>query len=103
MAIAGLVGPWCAVAAMTAVQRRTPPEILGRVAGAFGLSLTVPQVTSIGLGAALIAVVSYRVLLVAIAVVAAAAVTFLLATPGVRQTATPAETPVPEVTVATET
>lgn len=103
MAIAGPVGPWCAVAATTAMQRRAPSDILGRVAGAFSLSLTVPQVTSIGLGAALIATVSYRVLLTAVAVVAAAAVTFLLVTPGIRRAVTPAETPVPEVAVAPET
>lgn len=103
MVIAGLVGPWCLVAATTAMQRRTPSDLLGRVSGAFGLSLTVPQVTSIGLGAALIAVVSYRVLLAAIAVVAAAAVASLLATPGVRHTVTPVKTPDPEVAVAPET
>lgn len=63
MVLAGLVGPWVSVAAITALQRRTPPAVLGRVAGAFQLALTIPQLTSIALGAALIAGVSYRVLL----------------------------------------
>lgn len=104
MAVAGLVAPWCAVAAMTAMQRRTPSDLLGRVSGAFGLSLTVPQVASIGLGAALIAVVSYRVLLAAIAVVAVIAAGSLLATPGSRRPiVNTAETAVPEVAVAPET
>jgi len=82
--IAGLVGPWITVAAVTALQRRTPSDLLGRVSGAFQLSLTVPQVTSIGFGAALIAVVSYRALLAAVAVVAVIAAGYLLSTPQAR-------------------
>ena len=85
MVLAGLVGPWLSVAATTALQRRTPPAVLGRVAGAFQLALTIPQLISIGLGAALIAVVSYRVLLVTIAVVAAIAVGYLFSTPETRR------------------
>lgn len=85
MVIAGLVGPWVSVAAITAIQRRTPSALLGRVSGAFQLGLTVPQVLSVGLGAALIAVVNYRVLLVAVAAVAAIAVTFLVSQPDSRR------------------
>lgn len=84
MVLAGLVGPWVAVAATTAIQRRTPVPLIGRVFGAFGLSLTIPQVVSIGLGATLIAFVSYRLLLVAVAAVAMAAVSFLLSQPVTR-------------------
>lgn len=91
MVLAGFVGPWVSVAAITAIQRRTPADLLGRVSGAFGLSLTVPQVASVGLGAALIAVVNYRILLVAVAVVAAAAVAFLVSQPQVRRRAPEAE------------
>ena len=50
------------------------------------------QVTSVGLGAALIAVVDYRVLLFAVAVVAALAVAYLLSRPETRHT-TAGETP----------
>lgn len=85
--LAGFVGPWVSVAAITAIQRRTPSDLLGRVAGAFGLSLTAPQVASVGLGAALIAVVSYRMLLSAVAVVAALAVAYLLSRPETRHRA----------------
>lgn len=85
MVLAGLVGPWVSVAATTALQRRTPTAVLGRVAGAFELALTIPQLTSIGLGAALIAVVNYRVLLIVIAVVAVIAVGYLFATPETRR------------------
>lgn len=91
MVLAGFVGPWVSVAAITAIQRRTPADLLGRVSGAFGLSLTAPQVASVGLGAALIAVVNYRILLVAVAVVAAAAVAFLVSQPQVRRRAPEAE------------
>lgn len=35
MVLAGLVGPWVAVAATTAIQRRTPAPLIGRVTGAF--------------------------------------------------------------------
>jgi MFS family permease len=102
MVLAGFVGPWVSVAATTALQRRTPPAVLGRVAGAFQLALTIPQLTSIGLGAALIAVVNYRVLLVAIAVVAAIAVAYLFSTPETRRPASAehlaAEVPVTQTT-----
>jgi len=89
----GIMLPWVNVAATTVLQRRTPSDLLGRVGGAFGLSLTVPQVTSIGLGAALIAVVGYRVLLVIMAAVAVVAAAFLVSQPAARQRLEPALTP----------
>jgi MFS family permease len=85
MIIAGFVGPWVGVAAITAIQRRSPSALMGRVTGAFELGLTVPQVLSVGLGAALIAVLNYRALLVIVALVAAAAVSLLLSNPAVRR------------------
>lgn len=91
MVLAGFAGPWLIVAATTAIQRRTPAALLGRVSGAFGLGLTVPQTVSIGLGAALIAVVSYRVLLLVIAVVVGLAAALLASRPQRRhRTAPPA-------------
>jgi len=90
LVLAGPVGPWMTIAAITAIQRRTPSNLLGRVSGAYGLSLAVPQITSVGLGAALISVVSYRVLLLAVTVTSAAAVTYLLCHPEAhRRTARP--------------
>jgi MFS family permease len=85
MVVAGFTGPWLIVAATTALQRRTPARLLGRVSGAFGLSVTVPQVISIGLGAALIAVLNYRILLVVIAVVVLGAALFLVSRPETRR------------------
>lgn len=84
MVLAGFIVSWTSVAAITAVQRRTPAALLGRVSGAFELGLTMPQALSIGLGAALIAVVNYRVLLVVIAVVVIAAAAFLVSRPEAR-------------------
>ncbi len=78
MVVAGFVGPWLGVAGVTAFQRRTPSAVMGRVFGVLRLVLTIPQAASIGIGAALITVVSYRVLLVVIAVVAAASGLFVI-------------------------
>lgn len=101
MVCAGVVGPWISVAAITAIQQRTPHDLLGRVSGAFGLGLSVPQVASVGLGAALIAVVGYRVLLVLVAVVAGSAVAYLLSRPRTRPgaSAPPGQVPVPDAPV----
>jgi MFS family permease len=85
MLAAGLVGPWLIVAATTALQTRTPAHLLGRVTGVFQLSLGLPQIASIGLGAALIAVVNYRILLATIAVVAVVAAGYLLSVPESRR------------------
>ena len=58
---------WCNVAAITLIQRRTRPELMGRVDAALTLASTGPQAVSIAVGAALITAVSYRLLLAAIA------------------------------------
>jgi hypothetical protein len=89
MAIGGFVGPWLNVAAVTAFQRRTPAAIMGRVFGVLRLTLTIPQAASIGIGAALITVLNYRVLLVVIAVVAAASGLFVIGQPGIWRRAVP--------------
>jgi predicted MFS family arabinose efflux permease len=81
MFVAGFVGPWLSVAATTAFQRRTPTAMMGRVFGVLRLTLTIPQTASLGIGAALITVVNYRVLLVVIAVVAAASALFVIVQP----------------------
>jgi len=65
----GLCVVWINVAAVTLIQRRTPGPLLGRVDAALSFAVVVPQAVSIAAGAALIAVVSYRVLLLAMAAV----------------------------------
>jgi hypothetical protein len=81
MAVAGLAGPWLSVAGVTAFQRRTPAAVMGRVFGVLRLALTIPQTASLAIGAALITVVDYRVLLVMIAVAAAASGLLVISQP----------------------
>jgi MFS family permease len=69
--VIGLGAPVAVVGLFTALQRYTPGELQGRVAGAADTMITVPQVLSIALGAALVTVLDYRVLLAGIAVAVA--------------------------------
>jgi MFS family permease len=59
--------PATIVGITTAIQRRTPMGLQGRVFTAFELLAGGPQLTSILVGAALVALVDYRLLLVAMA------------------------------------
>jgi MFS family permease len=77
MAVLGLSIVWINVGAITLIQRRTPGALLGRVDAALEFAITVPQAVSIALGAALIAVVNYRVLLLAMAAVIAFSACYL--------------------------
>ncbi len=61
--VLGFGVPLFVVGWSTGLQRYTPPRLQGRVNAAANLLLTGPQTASIGLGAALIAVVDYRLLL----------------------------------------
>jgi hypothetical protein len=81
MALLGLSIVWIDVGALTLIQRRTPTDLLGRVDAALSVAISVPQTVSIALGAALIAVVDYRFLLVVMAVVVAASAVYLTAEP----------------------
>ncbi|WP_406332449.1 MFS transporter [Streptomyces sp. NBC_00203] len=76
-ALIGSSLPWINVGIMTLFQRRTPPELMGRTDAALGLALSTPQTIAIAVGAALIAVVDYRILLLAIASLAALASAYL--------------------------
>jgi MFS family permease len=69
--------PWIVVGAVTLLQRRTPDRLQGRVYSAADLLLGAPQTASIAAGAALLAVVGYRWLLVAEAVVVGLAGAYL--------------------------
>jgi predicted MFS family arabinose efflux permease len=68
---------WVNVGAVTLIQRNTPGALLGRVDAALEFAITVPQAASIALGAALIAIVNYRVLLLVMAAVIASAAVYL--------------------------
>jgi MFS family permease len=74
----GMALPWFVVGMATAVQRRTPARLIGRVSAAGDLLVLTPQTVSIAAGAVLVPVVDYRVLLAAIVLVTAGAGAMLL-------------------------
>ncbi|MHA6757786.1 MFS transporter [Streptacidiphilus sp. PAMC 29251] len=86
-ALIGSSLPWITVGIMTLFQRRTPPELMGRTDAALGLVLSVPQTIAIAVGAALIALMDYRLLLLAVAGLAALASGYLLTRPEQRRAA----------------
>jgi len=77
MGLLGLCIVWVNVGAITLIQRRTPTDLLGRVDAALTIAITVPQTVSIALGAALVAIVDYRLLLATMAVVIVIAAAYL--------------------------
>jgi len=89
IAIAGFGISWLIVGLMTAVQVRTPLRLQGRVSSAADVLISTPQTVSIALGAVLIAIVDYRVLVVAEALAVALCGVYLLT----RRAIVPAETP----------
>ena len=89
IAIAGFGVSWLIVGLMTAVQVRTPLRLQGRVMSAADVLISTPQTVSIALGAALIAIVDYRLLVVTEALVVALCAAYLVT----RRAAVPAETP----------
>jgi MFS family permease len=69
---AGLMGvgmPLVFVALNTLLQRRSPRDLIGRVSTAVSITLAVPQVGSLALGAVLVVLVDYRVIFAIIATV----------------------------------
>jgi MFS family permease len=79
--VAGFGVSWLIVGLMTAVQVRTPLRLQGRVSSAADVLISTPQTISIAIGAALIAVVDYRVLVVVEAVAVALCGVYLLTRP----------------------
>jgi MFS family permease len=76
-ALLGASLSWIIAGIMTLFQRRTPPELMGRTDAAFTFSYAVPQTVAIAGGAGLIAILSYRVLLLIIAAVMTLAAGYL--------------------------
>ncbi len=70
--------PWVLVGQVTLVQRRTPIDLQGRAFGAVETLTGGPQTASIVVGAALVAIVDYRLLLGVVAAVMAVAAASLL-------------------------
>jgi MFS family permease len=78
IALAGAGLAWIIVGYATAVQVRTPLRLQGRVLSAADTLVSTPQTISIALGAALVSVMDYRILVVAMAVVVVACGAYLL-------------------------
>ena len=74
----GLGLPWVVVGAYTMLQIRTPFELQGRVSAAADTILSTPQVFSIALGAYLVGIVDYRILLFVMAGTVLGAALYLL-------------------------
>ena len=77
MAVLGAGVTATAIGANTLIQRRTPADLLGRVDAAADVLVTVPQTLFIGLGAALVAAVDYRLVLALVTVLMVASGTWL--------------------------
>lgn len=80
-ALGGAAIPWLIVGFVTARQRHTPPRLQGRVSAATVLAMNGPQTVSIAIGAALIGVVDYRLLIAVTSLVIAASGIWLLVRP----------------------
>ena len=78
-ALRGLGLPWIVVAVLTLTQNRTGPELQGRVSAAVSVLLFAPVAPASALGAGLITLVDYRVLLAAMAAVNLGMVAYLYA------------------------
>jgi MFS family permease len=87
--VAGFGISWFIVGLMTAIQVRTPLRLQGRVASAADVLISTPQTASIAVGAALVAVVDYRLLVVVESVGVALCAAYLLT----RRAIVPAESP----------
>jgi MFS family permease len=73
--------PWVIVAAFTAVQQHTDPALVGRVAATAGTVVFAPMAVAAAVGAALVALVDYRLQLVAVGVAGWLAAWLLLLRP----------------------
>jgi MFS family permease len=80
----GAAIPWMVVGLITITQRLTPPDLQGRVYAAAETLVSTPQTISVALGAALITLVGYQVLLAAMAGIIAIAGVYLLTRPELR-------------------
>jgi MFS family permease len=77
-AVSGLGIAWLIVGFATSIQMRTPARLQGRVASAADTMVSTPQTVSIALGAALVTVLDYRLLVVLMAVVVTGCAGYLL-------------------------
>lgn len=76
--ILGASLPWMVIGPMTLVQRVTPQPLVGRVSAAADTLIGVPQTISIAVGAGLVSIIDYRLLLLLTAAVVAGSAADLL-------------------------
>ena len=76
--VAGFGLAWLIVGWATSIQVRTPQRLQGRVASAADTMISIPQTVPIALGASLISVVDYRVLVAIMAVVLVGCAAYML-------------------------
>jgi MFS family permease len=76
--VAGFGVSWFIVGLMTALQVRTPLRLQGRVSSAADVFISTPQTVSIAVGAVLISVVDYRLLVLTESVAVALCAAYLL-------------------------
>jgi MFS family permease len=74
----GLGLPWVIVGLTTVFQRMTPSNLQGRTFAAVDVLIGLPQTVSIAIGAGLVAVVDYRLMLLAMGAVMGASCLYLL-------------------------
>jgi hypothetical protein len=78
IAVAGAGIAWFIVGFATGIQLRSPARLQGRVAGAAETLVGTPQTVSIALGAALVTVFDYRIMVVLMSVTVTACGVYLL-------------------------
>jgi Na+/melibiose symporter-like transporter len=98
--VAGVGVSWVIVGLFTAMQVRTPLRLQGRVASAAELLIGTPQTISIAAGAGLVALVDYRLLVVAEAAAVVGCAAYLLSrktesTPAIPMEPVPLPDPTP--------
>lgn len=88
MALRGFGLPWIVVVVLTLTQNHTEAGLQGRVSAAVSMLLFAPVSLAGGLGAGLIAIVNYRVLLAAIVCAGVLSTIYVLGGRPARRTAT---------------
>ena len=79
--LVGVCISWIIVGIVTLLQLQTPSELMGRTDAALNFLLTAPQTLAIAVGAALVALVDYRLILLGMGVMLALAAGYLLSRP----------------------
>jgi MFS family permease len=102
--IGGFSLPWIIAPSMTFMQRSTPSSLQGRVSSTVDVLTSTPQSMSIAVGAALLTILGYQVLMAVVAVVTLGAGLWLVTRPEQRRRAPTAavEAPAELVGIAAE-